>query len=131
MKRILTAAALLLAVALQMMGQAGQKSMTKGGAPAEAVAPPDAMCTGPDGKACTAAHVKQLNDVMLSVRKAGGAPLKAVTLASADGTLKCDGKACTADQVEALSKAAAQFKCAINYNSSKSNTVNRSNIKNN
>jgi hypothetical protein len=127
MKRILIAMALPLAAALQMMGQAAPKSTPKGQSPAAATETV-AKCTGPDGKtACTAAHVKQLNDGMATGRRMYQ-PLeavKAVSLASSDGTLKCEqnnGAACTTEQLDALNHVAGQFKCTINYNSSRSNT---------
>ncbi len=125
MKRITIATALALAAALQTMGQAAPK---EGKAPAAATTPVG-KCTGPDGKACTAAHVKQVNDAMVTGRRVHK-PLeavKAVSLASSDGTLKCeqnDGTACTAEQLDALNQVAGPLKCAINYNSSKSNTGN-------
>ena len=128
MKRITMATALALAAALQTMGQAAPKER-KAPAAATATAVPVAKCTGPDGKACTAAHVKQVNDAMVTGRRMHK-PLeavKAVSLASSDGTLKCeqnDGTACTAEQLEALNQVAGPLKCAINYNSSKSNTGN-------
>jgi hypothetical protein len=97
---------------------------------AAAAAAPVAKCTGPDGKtACTAAHVKQLNEGITTGRRQHQ-PLetvKAVSLAKPDGTLACsqnDGTACTAEQLDALNDVAGQFKCALNYNSSKSNTGN-------
>ncbi len=126
MKRILIATAVALVAALLMMGQ----SAPKGGKAPAAAAAPVAKCTGPDGKtACTAAHVKQLNDGMATGRRQHQ-PLetvKSVSLAKPDGTLACtqnDGTACTAEQLDALNDVAGQFKCAINYNSSKSNTGN-------
>ena len=126
MKRNLIAIAVALVAALQMMGQATPK---EGKAPAASAAPV-AKCTGPDGKtACTAAHVKQLNDGMVTGRRVYK-PLeavKAVSLASSDGTMKCEqnnGTACTTEQWDALNQVAGQFKCAINYNSSKSNSGN-------
>jgi len=136
MKRIMIAAALSLVAALQIMGQqAARDNIIKGPAPAAAIAPV-AKCAGPDGKPCTAAHVKDIANGISSGRRQWK-PLeavKAVSLASPDRTLKCEqnnGTACTAEQLDALNNVAGQLKCAINYNSSKSNTSNRSNIKNN
>jgi hypothetical protein len=127
MKRILIATAVALVAALQMMGQSAPK---EGKAPPAAAAAPLAKCTGPDGKtACTAAHVNQLNDGIVTGRRVYK-PLeavKAVSLASSDGTMKCEqnnGTACTTEQLDALNQVAGQFKCSINYNSSKSNTGN-------
>jgi hypothetical protein len=88
-----------------------------------------AKCLGPDGKACTPAHVKDINTGVTTGRRMHQSlmAVKSVTLASQDGTLKCeqnDGTACTAEQVKALNEIAASWKCSINYNSSKSNTGN-------
>jgi hypothetical protein len=123
MKRFMIALALTLAAALQTMGQAA--------------ATPVAKCIGPDGKtACSSAHVKQLNDGMVTGRRVYK-PLetvKAVSLASSDGTLKCEqnnGQACTPEQLDALNQVAGQLKYSLTYNASHSNTGNRSNIKNN
>jgi hypothetical protein len=130
MKPILIVTVLALVAASQAIGQAPPKSIAKGNTPAPAATETVARCTGPDGKAaCTAAHVKQLNDGMVTGRRVYK-PLeavKAVSLSGPDGTLKCEqnnGSACTAEQLDALNQVAGQFKCAINYNSSKSNSGN-------
>jgi hypothetical protein len=122
MKRVMILTAILFVGVLQVTGQ------SKDGK--SAAATPVAKCTGPDGKtACTAAHVKQLNEGMATGRRQHQ-PLetvKSVSLAKPDVTLACtqnDGTACTAEQLDALNDVAGQFKCALNYNSSKSNSGN-------
>jgi hypothetical protein len=88
-----------------------------------------ANCVGPDKKPCTAAHVRDIASGILVGKRRHNvlAEVKSVTLAKADGTLKCtqdSGEACTEEQIQAPTDIAGPLKCSINYNSSKSNTGN-------
>ena len=61
-------------------------------------------CTGPEGKPCTEAQVKQL----MSAMNASKAGIKTLTLVKPDGTLACegsDGKPCTKAHLDALNAA--------------------------
>ena len=98
-------------------------------------APPSAMtikCKGPDGKACTSANVSEIMSGIASGKRIHKplaiAEVKSVSLAGADGSLTCtqnNGQPCTEDQVKAIESVAADAKCSINYNSSKSNTITK------
>jgi hypothetical protein len=103
MKRIAVAAALLMTAALQMMGQALNYNSSKSNTGNFAI-----TCAGPDGKACTAAHVKGVNDWLTTGKRMHKplAEVKEVTLVSPkDGGLGCtqnSGAVCTAEQQKAL-----------------------------
>jgi len=86
-------------------------------------------CLDANGKPCTAAQVRDLGHGIATGRRMYQplAMVKSVEPGGADGALKCvqnDGSPCTAEQYEAINKIAAQQKCSINYNSSKSNSGN-------
>jgi hypothetical protein len=85
------------------------------------VSPHDVLkCAGPDGKACTWNQVTDLSAAATAdegTRKAV-ASLGKLTLASFDGTLKCeqsDEAQCTTEQVHSLSRVAAQLKLRVWY----------------
>ena len=74
-----------------------------------------AKCAGLDGKACTWTQVTDLAAAAVSGESTHKAlaTLAKLTLASFDGTLKCeqtDGTLCTAEQIRALSGVAARLK---------------------
>ena len=87
------------------------------------------QCVGPDKKPCGASQVSDINHGISAGKRAHQAltNVKSVALAGTDGTLSCtqsNGQPCTAEQVQAVGEVATSLKCAINYNSSKSNTGN-------
>jgi hypothetical protein len=93
-----------------------------------AVATAVVKCKGPNGGACTGAQVDEIARGMATGRRVWKplVAVKSISLGGPDGTLKCeqnDGKPCTEEQVKALAELAAQSKCSINYNASKSNTA--------
>ena len=103
MKSIMIVAALL-AAAVQMMGQSINYNSSKSNTGNFAL-----TCTGPDGKACTAEHVKGVNDWLAVTGRRVYKPLaevKEVTLASPkEGGLSCkqnSGAVCTPEQHKAL-----------------------------
>ena len=128
MNRLVRATTLALAAALALMAQAqaGQKA----GEPSkpQAAAAPTAICKGPDGKPCTARQVQVLSDGIYAGKKQHEAlsPVHSLTLASPDGTLKCeqsDGTACTTLQLDAIKQIAAAQQMYVNYNAAKANTA--------
>ena len=130
MRPMFAATLLPLVVALAAMAQAPppQKSAetTKSQA---APAPPIVKCKGVDGKACTAKQVQALADAVFAGKRQHDvlATFKNLTLASSDGTLKCeqnDGTPCTTPQLDLVKEIAAGQQIFINYNASKSTARN-------
>jgi hypothetical protein len=109
MKPVTIAAVMCLAAALETMAQIAPKVSTH-----------DVVkCVGADGKACT---WKQAADLSAAATDEGGnkalARFGKLTLASFDGTLKCeqtDGTLCTAEQVRSLNRIAAPLKLRLWY----------------
>ena len=107
MKRIAMAAVVLLAAALQTMGQSINYNSSKSNTGNSPI-----TCSGPDGKPCNAKHVSDLNEWLGSTtgrrQHQPLAEIKTVTLASPkDGSLGCvqnSGAACTAEQQKALAE---------------------------
>ena len=101
-------AAVMCLAALQMMGQTAPKASAH-----EAL-----KCAGPEGKACTWAQVTDLSAAAVS-DEGTHKPLATfgkLTLASFDGTLKCeqtDGTVCSAEQVRSLTRIAAPLKLRL------------------
>jgi len=127
MKPIVMALVWPLAAALALVAQppANQKA---GDSPKPAAAPV-VKCKGPDAKPCTARQVQALSDAVYSGKNHHDAlvPVKELSLAASDGSLKCaqgDGTPCTTPQLDAIKMIAADQQLYINYNSSKSNTGN-------
>lgn len=106
----ITLAAMCLAAALKITGQAAPKA-----SPHEVL-----KCVGPDGKACTWSQVADLSTAAISsegTRRALAAFGK-LTLAKFDGTLTCeqtDGTPCTTEQVRSLNQVAEPLKLRLWY----------------
>jgi hypothetical protein len=127
MKRVAMAAVLSLAAALALMAQAPAKQKSDGTAKPQAAAPV-VKCKGADGRGCTARQVQTLTDAVFAAKGHHEilASVSSLTLASSDGTLKCDqtdGSACTTAQLDAIKQIAIDQQLFINYNSSKSNSA--------
>lgn len=82
-------------------------------------------CKGPDGKACTAAHVQAINTgVSVGKRQHKAlADVRGLTLGQ-DGTVSCvqnNGKECTSAQLDAIKEVASELNTGNNTVKPKSN----------
>jgi len=92
----------------------------KGAAPAA----PVAKCKGADTRPCTTRQVEALSDAVYAAKRQHDAValVKSLTLASADGTLKCDqsdGTPCTAAQWDGVKEVGLAQQTYITYSSAK------------
>ena len=95
-------------------------------APKKAAAPPVVKCKNVDGRACTSKQVETLSNAVFAGKNTHDVllPVKDLSLASPDGTLKCtqnDGTVCTTPELDLIKEIAAPQQLTIKYNSPNSN----------